>query len=191
LFDDSVDLRSENLLVEEQKQQAIARIEDAQKRKAAEHEAERQRSTATHQATLAEIGRENLDKHRQLDTDYAQQMAENEAALATARQEWREAIGTAKQTRREKDAAEPGAVEGPGDIVQKARDALAGLGDIGELVQAEAGKLSVRGTFNAAAIEGLGAGEAADRTARATEETAKNTKKMTQQLEQSTGLAFA
>ena len=59
------------------------------------------------------------------------------------------------------------------------------------LDKAEAGKLSVRGTFNPAAIEGLGAGDAADRTARASEETAKNTKKMTQQLEESTGLAFA
>jgi len=189
LFDDSVDLQTENKMVEEQKHAAIASIEDEQKRRAAEREAERQRASELHEATLAGIGQENLDKHAQLDAEYAERMAENEADLAKARQEWRDAIDTAKQKRVEKEAA-PNRMESPDDIVQKARDALAGLGDIGDMVRAEAGKLSVRGTFNPAAIEQIGAGEAADRTVRATEETAKNTRKMTQQLEQGMGLVF-
>ena len=88
---------------------------------------------------------------------------------------------------RRKLKAEPRA---PDDILQKARDALAGLGDIGDLVQAEAAKVGVRGTFNAAAIQGLAAGNAADRTATATEETARNTKRLVQSA-QSGALAFA
>jgi hypothetical protein len=51
-------------------------------------------------------------------------------------------------------------------------------------------KIGVRGTFNAAAIQGLAAGDAADRTAKATEETAKNTKKLLQAA-QTGGLTFA
>jgi len=192
LFDDSVDLESENRMVEEQKQAAIAKIEDEQKRKTAEREAqreaERRRASAVHEATLAGIGQENLDKHSQLDAEYAERMAENEADLAKARQEWREAIDAAKRKRAEKEA-ETGA-EGPDDILQKARDALAGLGDIGDLVQSEAEKVGVRGTFNAAAIQGLAAGNAADRTATATEETAKNTKRLVQAA-QTGGLTFA
>ena len=70
------------------------------------------------------------------------------------------------------------------------RDALAGLGDIGDIVRGEAGKIGVRGTFNAAAIRGLVAGNAADRTAAATEETARNTKKLVQSA-QTGGLSFA
>jgi len=179
-------------MVEEHKQAAIAKIEDEQKRKTAEREAqresERRRASAVHEATLAGIGQENLDKHAQLDAEYAERMAENEADLAKARQEWREAIDAAKRKRAEKEA-ETGA-EGPDDILQKARDALAGLGDIGDLVQAEAEKVGVRGTFNAAAIQGLAAGNAADRTATATEETAKNTKRLVQAA-QTGGLTFA
>ena len=72
-------------------------------------------------------------------------------------------------------------------MINKAREALAGLGD---LVHQEAQKIGVRGTFNAAAIQGLAAGDAADRTAKATEETAKNTKKLLQAA-QTGGLTFA
>ncbi|NLX59347.1 MAG: hypothetical protein GXY74_09705, partial [Phycisphaerae bacterium] len=194
LFDDSVDLEAENKLVEEQKQAAIARIEDEQKRKTAQREAqreaERRRASAVHEATLGEIGRQNLEKHRELDTEYANRMSENEADLAKARQEWREAIETAKRKRQEKESAAPEGLEGPDDIINKARDALAGLGDIGDMVQQEAAKIGVRGTFNAAAIQGLASGDVADRTAKATEETAKNTKKLVQAA-QTGGLTFA
>ena len=194
LFDDSVDLEAENKMVEEQKQAAIARIEDEQKRKTAQREAqreaERRRASVVHEATLGEIGRQNLEKHRELDTEYANRMSENEADLAKARQEWREAIETAKRKRQEKESAAPEGLEGPDDIINKARDALAGLGDIGDLVQQEAAKIGVRGTFNAAAVQSLAAGDAADRTAKATEETAKNTKKLVQAATTG-GLTFA
>lgn len=188
LFDDSVDLQTENKMVEEQKQAAISRITDERKRRAAERESERQSARQVHEGTLAEIGRENLDRHRRLDTAYAQRMAENEADLAKARQEWREAVDAAKRRREEKEAE--GGLEGPDAILQKARDALASLGDIGDLVQAEAARIGVRGTFNAAALQGLMAGDAADRTAQATEETAKNTKRLVQAT-QTGGLTFA
>ena len=100
---------------------------------------------------------------------------------------WR---STAKRKRQEKESAAPEGLEGPHDIINKARDALAGLGDIGDLVQQEAAKIGVRGTFNAVAIQGLASGDVADRTAKATEETAKNTKKLVQAA-QTGGLTFA
>jgi hypothetical protein len=192
LFDDSVDLQTENKMVEDQKQAAISRIEDEGKRRAAEREAERQRAREVHEGTLAEIGRENLDKHSQLDTEYAERMAENEADLARARQEWRDAIATAKSKRQEKESAEAGETGSPDDILKKARAALAGLGDIGDLVQAEAAKVDVVGTFSAEATDRMGTGPTAaeERTARASEETAKNTKRITQQLEQGASMAF-
>jgi len=195
LFDDSVDLEAENKLVEEQKQAAINRIDDEQKRRVAQREAqreaERRRAAAVHEATLAEIGRENMEKHRELDAEYASKMADNEQDLAKARQEWREAVDAAKKKREAKEADEgQGGLEGPDDIINKARDALAGLGDIGDLVQAEAAKIGVKGTFNAAAVRGLAAGDAADRTAKATEETAKHTKKLVQAATTG-GLTFA
>lgn len=189
LFDDSVDLQTENQMVEDQKQAAISSIEDEQKRRAAAREAERQRASELHEATLAGIGQENLDKHAELDAEYAEHMAENEADLAKARQEWREAIDTAKKKRQEKEA---GAMEGPDDLTQKARDSLADLGDIGDLVQAEAAKVDVVGTFSAEATDRMGVGPTAaeERTARASEETAKNTRKIAQKIDQGAGLVF-
>ena len=189
LFDDSVDLQTENQMVEDQKQAAISGIEDEQKRRAAAREAERQRASELHEATLAGIGQENLDKHAELDAEYAERMAENEADLAKARQEWREAIDTAKKKRQEKEA---GAMEGPDDLTQKARDSLADLGDIGDLVQAEAAKVDVVGTFSAEATDRMGVGPTAaeERTARASEETAKNTRKIAQKIDQGAGLVF-
>ena len=59
---------------------------------------------------------------------------------------------------------------------------LSGLQDAAELggmeLSRQAAKVGVTGTFNAAALLGLQSGDAADRTAKATEETAKNTKKL-------------
>jgi hypothetical protein len=196
LFDDSVDLEAENRRVEQEKQAAIAKIEDDQQRQIAQREArrqaERQRAAAVHEATLAEIGRENMEKHRELDAEYAERMAENEADLLRARQEWRQAVDDARNKRQEREADGPGpdGLDGPDAIIDKARDALAGLGEIGELLQAEAAKIGVKGTFNAAAVRGLQAGNAADRTATATEETAKNTKKLVQAATTG-GLTFA
>ena len=189
LFDDTIDLKAENTLVEEQKQAAISRIDDDQARQVAEREAqrgdERRRTAAQHEAALAGIGQANLDKRRELEEAYAGRMAGNEADLAKARREWREAIDAARSKRAAKEAGGDAS-----DPAAKVRDALAGLGDIGDIVRGEAAKIGVRGTFNAAAIRGLVAGNAADRTAAATEETARNTKKLVQSA-QSGGLAFA
>jgi len=195
LFDDSVDLAAENKLVEEQKQAAINRIENEQQRRIAqreaEREAERRRASAIHEATLGEIGRQNLEKHRQLDTEYADRMAANEQDLAKARQEWREAIDAARQKRQAKEAeGGPDGLEGPDAIIDKAQRALDGLGDIGGLIGEQAARIGVKGTFNAAAVRGLAAGDAADRTAKASEETAKNTKKLVQAATTG-GLTFA
>jgi hypothetical protein len=53
-------------------------------------------------------------------------------------------------------------------------------------------KVDVVGTFSAEATDRMGTGPTAveERTARSSEETAKNTRKITQQLEQSAGMAF-
>ena len=137
---------------------------------------------------LADIGRQNLEKHQQLDAEYADRIAENEADLAEARKAWQEAIDAARQKREAKDAqAGPEGLEDPDSIMARLNDAVAGLGD---RLSKQAEKIGVKGTFNAAAVRGLGAGDAADRTAKATEETAKNTRKLLDEIIDG-GLAFS
>ena len=198
LFDDSIDLEAENKLVEEQKQAAISQIDDEQQRKIAEREAKRQtdreRAAAVHEATLAQIGQENLDRNAALDAEYADRMSDNETDLANARQAWQDAIDEARAKRDAKRSADdddgPGQLDGPGEIVARASEALASMGNVGEMIAEQAAKIGAAGTFNAANVQGLQAGGAADRTADATEATAKNTKRLLQEA-QSGGLTFA
>ena len=172
LFDDSFDLQTENKMVEDQRQQAIGTIEDEKQRKLAEREAQRQgqreKEAAKHDQVLEEIGREHAEKYQQLDNEYDSRMAENTKELEAARKEWKDSIQRAKDKRAEKELEKPAAVE-------KANTAWM---DIGNILTEAANKISVTGTFNATAAWGLGTGSAADRTAKASEETARNTKRL-------------
>ena len=174
LFDDSFDLETENKMVEDQRQQAIASIEDEKQRKLAEREAERQsqrdQAARMNDATLEEIGRQHAEKYQALDDEYNARMAENTKDLEAARKEWKDSIGRAKDKRAEKELAKPEA-----QSFQKAMDASM---DVGDVLNEASRKMSVTGTFNATAAWGLGTGSAADRTAKATEETARNTKRL-------------
>jgi len=80
-----------------------------------------------------------------------------------------------------------------GAVEIKAPD-LSGLQDAAELggveLSQQAAKIGVTGTFNAASLLGLQSGDASDRTAKATEETAKNTKKLLDEARNG-GLAFS
>lgn len=191
-FDSSFDAEAANRAADEYYEQKKAQIEQETNQKLAEREQrrqqEREQSTRVHEATMAEIGRENLQKHQELDNEYQQRMAENEADLAKARKEWQDSLGEARRKREAKEAEGPGAMEGPEDLLNKVRSSLAGLGDM--LQTARENTVGVRGTFNAAAVQSLAAGDAADRTAKATEETAKNTKKLVQAATTG-GLTFA
>ncbi len=177
LFDDSVDLEAENKLVEQEKQRAISQIDDEQQRKTAEREAkreaERRRATAVHEATMGEIGRENLRKHSELDAEYERRMTDNEADLAKARKEWRDAVEEARKKRKAKEAAGPDKLEGADDIIAKANRAIAGMGD---LLGRQAAKIGAQGTFVAANVLGLQTGGATDRMANGIDKIEKNTR---------------
>ena len=63
--------------------------------------------------------------------------------------------------------------------------------DLGQMAAELSKNLGARGTFNAAAIQGLMGGDALERTADAAEETAENTARMREQLEEMEGMEFA
>ena len=117
-------------------------------------------------------------------------MQRSEEALKNARKEWRDAIDAARKKRQAKEAEGegPGKMESPEDLLSKVKQSLSGLGDV--LSRAAQKTVGVKGTFNAAAIAGLAAGGAAERTANATEETAKNTKRLVNEVQRG-GLTFA
>jgi len=183
LFDESFDLQSENKLVEDQKQQALGKIEDEAKRKTAERQAQHQRrrdeQAQKNDQILEEIGRQHAEKYKTLDDEYDSRMAENTKELETARKEWKDSLQRAKEKRAEKELEKPASIE-------KANSAWM---DVGDVLTEAASKISVSGTFNAMGSWGLGTGNAAERTAKATEETARNTKRLLDEA-RNNGVAF-
>ena len=183
-FDSSFDAEAANRAADEYYEAKKAEIEKETGRKLAEREErrqqERERATQVHEATMAEIGRENLQKHQELDNEYQQRMADNEADLAKARKEWQDSLAEARRKREAKEAEGPGKMEGPEDLLAKVRGSLSGLGDL--LQTAKERTVGVAGTFNAAALLGLQAGGADDRIAAATERTAKGVEGLRQDM---------
>ena len=91
----------------------------------------------------------------------------SEAKLAEARREWDAAIQEAAQKRAAAEAIDS---QEPPDLMSQYQQQLESLGDSGGgLDEIDQRSVGVQGAFNAAAIRGLGAGGAADRTAKAVE----------------------
>jgi len=180
LFDDSTaESRAATYSeIDRQREAAIAEIDNAEQRDLAQRESDRQRkreeAARLHEATLAEIGRENLRKHSELDAEYERRMTENETDLEAARDEWKQAIEQARKKRQSKEAeAGPEGLSGADDIIDRANQALAGMGD---LLAGQAAKIGAQGTFNAANVLGLQAGGASDRMANGIDKIERNTR---------------
>ena len=118
-------------------------------------------------------GLEEVHKTRmsQIGTEHKAKLDAIEQELANAQQAWDEALAEAAK------AGEGGKVEGAGPgKAQSLDDYLKQVGNVLSNISEQA--IGVFGTFNPAAAFGLGANTAADRTARASEETAKKTRRM-------------
>ena len=98
-----------------------------------------------------------------------------EGQLNEARREWQAALKEAakKRTTSESETTPDGKF--PTDLMTELQEKLS---EAGQGLQAAADKVSVSGTFNVFGLRGMSGGSAADRTASATEETAKNTKRL-------------
>ena len=118
-------------------------------------------------------------RQRQFDAD----LQGSEAALAAARQEWRDWQNALAEAASKRAAVETG---GP-DRVKQAELDLAGLD---ELIDTTQRKVDVVGTFNPLAAANLGADSLGERTAKASEKVAANTRRLLQEAQHG-GLVFA
>jgi len=147
-----------------------------------------------HQRKLADIGQASLDAQVQLDAQSQKRIDDLQAQLDESRRQWQEALNTARQKKEDRQGPQgssaPPDPPDPDDWIKNTRDALADLGDIGQLISSQASRFEVRGTFNAQALWGLASNDdAADRTARATEQTVKFVRRIAANTEQG-ALAF-
>jgi hypothetical protein len=109
-------------------------------------------------------------------------LQDSEAELAKARAEWQAALGDASKRRAESPTGTSSALKIPGFEIPTG----AGLD---QLLAETKKKTDVVGTFNPLAAMNLGADSLGERTAKASEEVAANTKKLVQQAKQG-GLVF-
>lgn len=162
----NAEVRAQTEAADEQRNQAIMQRE--RKRKGRLSEIETERSGAIGELETARE-REHVQRRQRFDAD----LKRTEGELDAARAEWQAALKEAARKREEAEAEEPD-VKQP-DGMQKIKDLLSGAG---QGLQSAEGKLSVTGTFNAMALRGLGGGNPAERTAKATEATAQHTKRL-------------
>jgi hypothetical protein len=186
LFDSSLDVDAASKILDEDFQKKSSETDRNAQQTIGERDRRRQDQRtlieADRQGAQAEVGRmaeaDRTARQRQNEAD----MQSSEDALQQARKEWEDAIAEAARKRPEVEA--PG---GP-DRIKKAKDNLAGMDD--QLSQVGQEKVSVKGTFNALGARGLASEGPAERTAKASEETAKNTKRLLQEAQHG-GLTFA
>jgi hypothetical protein len=164
------DVQSRNLSEDDRLRASI----DASKQNYSERDRERREN----QAMMGDMLNQELAQQQ---TDYAAALVDAQSQLDAAKDEWRAALAEAKAKRA---AAETPEAARPSDIQDRLGAAAPEL--------ERALRADVVGTFTAEAADrmGLGPSAAEERTAKASEETARNTKLIARQLEDSAGLAF-
>jgi hypothetical protein len=173
LFDSDLDAEAEvarineevaakNDAVDNERDRRIIEREEARKKRLSEIEGDRS-------GALDELDRMREADHAARQSRHDSDLKASEEALAQARKEWEEAIAEAAKKRSESEADAPPRVE-------RARLELDGMDEV--LARVGEARFSTAGTFNAAAAQGLGGGTAAERTANATESTARSVKKL-------------
>lgn len=186
LFDSSLDVDAASKILDEDFQKKNSETDRNAQRMIGERDRRRQDQRtlieADRQGAQAEVGRmaeaDRLARQQQNEAD----MQSSEDALQQARKEWEDAIAEAARKRQEVEAA------GDPARIKKAKTSLEGMDDL--LSQVGQEKVSVKGTFNALGARGLASEGPAERTAKASEETAKNTKRLLQEAQHG-GLTFA
>lgn len=180
LFDETLDVDAAKRMNQQQgeaNQQAIEQNRSAElNRIEQERAAKRDMESKQHEAELAQIGQAYDDAVAQTEAENNAKMKATQDELAKARSEWQAAIAEAKKKRMDKEAEDgPGKLAGPPKVKSK-------LSNLAYTLEQTQKNIGVRGTFSAPEARRFGAGGAADRLTKASEDTAKNTKKILDEL---------
>lgn len=181
LFDSTMDVGEVKKSIDEDTALQNAEADRAERQELSaiegKREAERERIANERDDRLTSLDRAERETNRTRNVAYDRELADNEAALAKTREEWLAAIAEARAKRAKGEEPEAPKVE----------DYKAKLSDVGDAIQSAWQDFSgdVVGTFSAEAANRMGlGGTAAERTARATEETARNTKDISRALDE-------
>ena len=181
-FDSSIDVEEVSKNIDEETKRLnveadlrSANVQDSRDKELAAIEEERK-------AVIDMILDESVAKDKARQESHDKELADSEAALKAAKEEWRASLAEAKAKRLAAEQRKPEAPPEPPAVPQfeKFQDGIEAAIPAIE----KAARIEVVGTFSAQAAWGLGVGPSAaeDRTAKATEETAKHTKKIADRM---------
>jgi TP901 family phage tail tape measure protein len=173
MFDDSIDVEAEQKKIDAEA--AKKNAEDAAYNQI-DADSRKQKSQIEQRRQIEQdaIGEQMADDLKQHNAQYVDELSKSRQALTDARKEWQAAISEAKNKTVEAKKPESGPVKG----------AMDKLKDAGDTVAAAQGKVKVQGSFYAQASQSLSSGTAAERTAKASEDIKKNTRKTNQLLKE-------
>lgn len=178
LFSDEVDVDAEvnriNREVREATEAADQKMLDAIGKRDRERRKRREQIERERAGAEAELEAMQAEEHARRQKQFADDLAETEGELAAARKEWQDAIAEAAKKRAAAEASDP-------ERLKQVKDSLSVSGGV---LDEEQRKIETKGTFNALAARGLGADSLAERTARAVEQIAANTKDLLAQAKQ-------
>ncbi len=178
LFSDEVDVDAEvnriNREVSEATGAADQQMLDAVGRRDRERRERREQIERDRAGVESTLGDMQAEEHARRQQQFADDLAATEGELAGARKEWQDAIAEAAKKRAAAETGEPERLKGIEDS----------LSTSGGVLEEEQRKVEAKGTFNALAARGLGADSLAERTARAAEQIAGNTKGLLDQAKQ-------
>jgi len=192
VFDSSIDVEAVNKRIDEETRRKNLEVSRGVIDKRVEGERELADIEKERKQVIIAIAEMADEEDQARRAQYAAEMKESEDELSRAKDEWRAAIVEAKEKRiamegREQPRPEPPPEVPPPDLGEFKEKFEAAVPELERAL-----KVDVVGTFTAEAADRMGVGPTAaeERTARASEETAKNTRKIAQRLEQGAVLAF-
>lgn len=172
VFDSSIDVEAVNKRIDQETQQKNAQVSRRNLDARLGRESDLQGIEQERSGVITSIAEMASKEDAQRRAKFASELTESEKALEEARGEWKAAIEQAKAERSVKEA----------EVVNRTPLPDINLPDITQRAQSV---LDVSGTFNASAIAQLGVGSTAtERTAKASEETARNTKRIIQKMDE-------
>ena len=182
MFDDSIDIEAEKSKIDAE----AAKKNDAEDAAydQIDKDTQKQKSQIEQRRQIEQdaIGQQMADDMKNHNAQYADELKKSKEALTEARKEWQSAISEAKNKKPETKTPESSPIKAAKEKLKNAGGAVA----------TAQSKVQVQGSFYAQASRSLSTGTAAERTAKASEDIKKNTKKTNQILKEkeSSGLTF-
>jgi hypothetical protein len=174
MFDDSINVEAEQKKIDAEAAKKNAGEDAAYNQIDADSQKQKSQIEQRRQIEQDAIGQQMAEDMKQHNAQYADELSKSRQALTDARKEWQAAISEAKSKSTDTKKADGGPV----------KNAMGKLKDAGGAVATAQGKVKVQGSFYAQASQSLSSGTAAERTAKASEDIKKNTKKTNQLLKE-------